>query len=38
LSIVRHLAEGMGASVAVASEIGRGSTFTVLLPRDPQAG
>jgi two-component system phosphate regulon sensor histidine kinase PhoR len=32
LSIVRHLAEGMGASVAVESELGRGSRFTVTLP------
>jgi two-component system phosphate regulon sensor histidine kinase PhoR len=32
LSIVRHLAEGMGASVAVESEPGRGSRFTVTLP------
>jgi two-component system phosphate regulon sensor histidine kinase PhoR len=32
LSIVRHLAEGMGASVSVESEPGRGSRFTVTLP------
>jgi two-component system phosphate regulon sensor histidine kinase PhoR len=32
LSIVRHLAEGMGASVSVASEPGHGSRFTILLP------
>jgi two-component system phosphate regulon sensor histidine kinase PhoR len=32
LSIVRHLAEGMGASVSVDSEPGRGSRFTVALP------
>jgi two-component system phosphate regulon sensor histidine kinase PhoR len=32
LSIVRHLAEGMGASVSVESEPGRGARFTVILP------
>ena len=32
LSIVRHLAEGMGASVSVESEPGRGSRFIVTLP------
>ena len=32
LSIVRHLAEGMGASVSVESEPGGGSRFTVTLP------
>ncbi len=32
LSIVRHLAEGMGASVSVESEPGKGSRFTVTLP------
>jgi len=35
LSIVRHLAEGMGASVSVESEPGRGSRFTVTLPGKP---
>jgi two-component system phosphate regulon sensor histidine kinase PhoR len=35
LSIVRHLAEGMGATVSVDSRPGRGSRFTVLLPRRP---
>jgi two-component system phosphate regulon sensor histidine kinase PhoR len=32
LSIVKHLAEGMGASVSVESEPGRGSRFTVTIP------
>jgi two-component system phosphate regulon sensor histidine kinase PhoR len=35
LSIVKHLAEGMGASVSVESDLGRGSRFTVLLPAEP---
>jgi two-component system phosphate regulon sensor histidine kinase PhoR len=33
LSIVKHLAEGMGASVTVESELGKGTRFTVTLPR-----
>jgi two-component system phosphate regulon sensor histidine kinase PhoR len=33
LSIVRHLAEGMGASVSVDSQPGRGARFSVLIPR-----
>ena len=33
LSIVKHLAQAMGGSVKAASEVGRGSTFTVCLPR-----
>ena len=33
LSIVKHLAQAFGGSVAVASDVGRGSTFTVRLPR-----
>jgi signal transduction histidine kinase len=36
LSIVKHLAEGMGASVSVESEPGKGSTFTVTLPAAPE--
>ena len=35
LSIVRHLAEGMGASVSVESEPGKGSRFIVTLPGKP---
>ena len=35
LSIVKHLAEGMGASVSVESEPGRGSRFTVTVPARP---
>jgi two-component system phosphate regulon sensor histidine kinase PhoR len=32
LAIVRHVAEAHGGTVAVDSELGRGSTFTVTLP------
>jgi two-component system phosphate regulon sensor histidine kinase PhoR len=32
LAIVKHLAESVGAEVTLASEPGKGSTFTVLLP------
>jgi two-component system phosphate regulon sensor histidine kinase PhoR len=32
LSIVKHLAQSFGGNVAVSSETGRGSTFTVHLP------
>jgi two-component system phosphate regulon sensor histidine kinase PhoR len=37
LSIVRHLAEGMRASVTVESELGRGTRFTVTVPPRPHA-
>ena len=32
LSIVKHLAQSMNGAVAVESEVGKGSTFTVELP------
>jgi two-component system phosphate regulon sensor histidine kinase PhoR len=35
LSIVKHLAEGMEASIAVHSEPGRGTRFTVQIPARP---
>jgi two-component system phosphate regulon sensor histidine kinase PhoR len=35
LSIVKHLVEAMGGSVSVKSELGKGATFTVCLPRAP---
>ena len=35
LSIVKHLAEGMGASVTVESELGRGTRFRVHVPFRP---
>jgi two-component system phosphate regulon sensor histidine kinase PhoR len=38
LSIVKHLAEGMRATVSVQSEPGRGTTFTVAVPARPPAG
>jgi two-component system phosphate regulon sensor histidine kinase PhoR len=36
LSIVKHLAEGMGATVSVESAPGGGTRFTVALPPGPQ--
>jgi two-component system phosphate regulon sensor histidine kinase PhoR len=32
LSIVKHMVEAMRGKVAVESEVGRGSTFTISLP------
>jgi two-component system sensor histidine kinase BaeS len=37
LAITRHLVEGHGGTVGVASEPGRGSTFTIRLPLTSQA-
>ncbi|MBI3278590.1 MAG: histidine kinase, partial [Acidobacteria bacterium] len=37
LSIVRHVVELMGGSIAVESELGRGSVFTMTLSAAPQA-
>lgn len=34
LSIVRHLVEGHGGRVSVQSELNKGSTFAVVLPKD----
>jgi two-component system phosphate regulon sensor histidine kinase PhoR len=39
LAIVKHLAQAMNGTVTVASEVGKGTTFAVTLPRaDGQAG
>lgn len=38
LSIVKHVAQAHGGSVSVASDMGRGSTFTLRLPVSPPRG
>ena len=38
LSIVKHLAQSLGGRVSLASELGRGSTFRVHLPRRGAGG
>ncbi|MGH9431097.1 MAG: sensor histidine kinase [Terriglobia bacterium] len=37
LSIVKHIVERMGGAVQVESRLGKGSTFTILLPSLPRA-
>ena len=36
LSIVKHGAAYLGASVELKSEVGRGSTFTLSIPKTPR--
>ncbi len=36
LAIAKHIAESNGGSIRVESEVGKGSTFTVHLPRLPE--
>ena len=36
LSMVKHIVEGHGGELRLESEVGRGSTFTILLPEGKQ--
>ncbi|MEO5656114.1 MAG: ATP-binding protein, partial [Nitrospiria bacterium] len=36
LSIVKHIVEAHGGSVSVESRLGSGTTFTVILPANPE--
>jgi PAS domain S-box-containing protein len=38
LALTRHIVEAQGGSVAVESELGRGSVFSAILPLDSKAG
>jgi signal transduction histidine kinase len=38
LAISKHIAEAQGGRVGVKSEVGQGSTFSVVLPRVPKTG
>ena len=37
LAMVKHIVEGHGGEVRVESEVGRGSTFTIVLPEGKEA-
>ena len=37
LSIVKHIAQAHGGTVAVASEVGKGSVFSIWLPAEEKA-
>jgi hypothetical protein len=37
LALTKKLIEDHGGQIMVESEVGRGTTFTVLLPREPEA-
>jgi len=38
LSLVRHIAEAHGGQVTVASDVGKGSSFTIRLPIERDTG
>jgi len=38
LTITKHIVEAHGGTISVASEIGRGSTFTVMIPAESAVG